>query len=139
MHELTQIKSWVLKMQVFLQKENFWTFPNTSVSKTTLTWILYLRAATLPTDYLLMIYASFQKPEQAGTNQAKRENWIPEGITTEIPITLMRSPGAGRPIKPLASLDYCITIRLGLIVRRAKGTRLILYCKLPRSKRAFAL
>lgn len=100
-HEVTQNKILHSKNASFPTIRKLWISPNTSVSKTTLTWILSLCAATLPTDYLLMIYASFQKPEQAGTNQTKRENWIPEGITTEIPITLMRSLGAGRPIKPL--------------------------------------
>lgn len=98
----------IIIYEIFLQKENFWIFPNTPVSKTTLTWVLSLCPETLTTvstDYLLMIYASYQKPEQAGTNQAKREKWIPEGITTEIPITIMGSLGAAKPIKPFASVD----------------------------------
>lgn len=61
--------------QVFLQKENFWIFPkHPNFKDINLSPVpMSSNADRSSTDYPLMIYASFQKPEQAGTNQAKRE------------------------------------------------------------------
>lgn len=92
----------------FSTKRKLLDFPQHPNFKDNINMSLSLNPGTLTTastDYPLMICASFQKPEQAGTNQAKREKWIPEGITTEIPITIMGSLGAVKPIKPFASVD----------------------------------